>query len=171
MFQSWKFIFLIMFSVLLLTACGQNIDERASKGVKAASDAFYAHNIETNEEIDGTKFYKPIGFQVENDSDAQNIVLNKGKDTFILFINPNEKRDSKLYYDLLTADDKKNIIKEETFTEEETFGFAAIVQGENEDTAELIVSVGGTKMSTRTKEKNIESYMPKMMEVVQSIKK
>lgn len=170
MFQSWKIIFLVMFSVFLLTACGQSIDERANKGVKAASDAFYADNMKTNKEVNEIKFYKPISFKVEDDSDPQNIVLNKGKDTFILFINPNEKNDSKLYYDLLMADDKKNVLKEETFTDEDTFGFAAIVQTANDDTTELIVSVGGTKISTQTKEKNIESYMPKMMEIVRSIK-
>ncbi len=36
-------------------------------------------------------------------SDAQNIVFTKNEETFILFVNPNEKSDSKLFYDLLLS--------------------------------------------------------------------
>ena len=42
-------------------------------------------------------------------SDAQNIVFTKNTDTFILFVNPNEKSDSKLFYDLLLADQRKKL--------------------------------------------------------------
>lgn len=170
MFQSWKSLILVIISALLLTACGQSLEERAAKGVKAAGEAFYANNAEPNEEIDGTKFYKPVGFKVEDDSDAHNIVLNKSDDLYILFINPNEQSDSRLFYDLLIADEKKNIIDEETFTEGDTVGFAAVVQSENVDNIELIVSVGGIKMSTLIKENKIAANLPQMMEVVRSIK-
>ena len=50
-------------------------------------------------------------------SDAQNIVFTRNNETFILFVNPNESGDSRLFYELLVADKSKEIIEEETFTE------------------------------------------------------
>ena len=54
-------------------------------------------------------------------SDAQNIVFTKNEETFILFVNPNEKSDSKLFYDLLLSDKSKEIVEQATFTDEGTF--------------------------------------------------
>lgn len=170
MSRFWKLLLLLSTTIFLLTACGQSLEERSAEGVKSAREAFYADNKKPTEEVDGTKFYKPFGFKVENKSDGQNIVLNKSKETFILFINPNEKSNSQLFYDLLVGDKNKKIIAEDTFIEDDTFGFAAIIKTENDDAVELIVSVGGVKMSTRTNEKSITASLPKMMEVVRSIK-
>ena len=80
---------------------------------------------EPTEEIDGIKLYKPTGFKISEKSDAQNIVFTKNEETFILFINPNEKSDSKLFYDLLLADQSKEIIEQATFNDGGTFGFAS----------------------------------------------
>ena len=77
--------------------------------------------------------------------------------------------DSHLLYDLLLADQNKKIIAKETFTENETFGFAAVVESDN-DTVELVASVGGAKMTTLTNEKKIVENLRVMMEVVRSIK-
>lgn len=170
MSRFWKPLLLVFTTIFLLTACGQSLEERSAEGVKSASEAFYADDRTPTEEVDGTEFYKPIGFKVDEKSDGQNIVLNKGKDTFILFINPNEKSNSQLFYELLVADENKNVIAEDTFIEDNTFGFVAIVKTENDDAVELIVSVGGIKMTTRANEKKITANLPKMMEVVRSIK-
>ena len=80
------------------------------------------------EEIEGIKLYKPAGFTIGNKSDAQNIVFTKQDETFILFNNPNEKRDSKLFYELLLADQEKDIVEQATFEDEGIFGFAAVVK-------------------------------------------
>lgn len=168
--RSGKFIFLVIISVFMLTACGQSLEKSANDAVNSAEEAFHANNKETNEKIGETKFYKPISFKVEDDSDAHNIVLNKANNPFILFINPNEQKDSRLFYDLLIADEKKNIVAEESFTEGDTIGFAAVVQNGNDDQVELIVSVGGIKMSTYVKESKITANLPKMMEIARSIK-
>ena len=144
MFQSWKFIFLVTISMLMLAGCNQALEDRAADGIQAAEEAFYANKKDRTEEIDGIKSYKPAGFVVSDNSDAQNIVFKKNKETFILFVNPNEEKSSRLFYDLLLADEKKDIIAEETFSENDVFGFVAIIQNENEF-VELIASVGGTK--------------------------
>ncbi|HJF32312.1 MAG TPA: hypothetical protein K8V56_11140 [Sporosarcina psychrophila] len=168
MFRKWKFIFLLAVSVLALAGCGKSLDERATSGVETAREAFHSNDKNRTEEIDGIKLYKPAGFTMNDNSDAQNIVFMKNDETFILFINPNEKSDSKLFYDLLLADQSKEIVEQATFTDEDTFGFAAVVK--SGDDVELITSVGGTKMTTLTKKKKIEENLARMMEIVRSVK-
>jgi hypothetical protein len=168
MFRKWKFILLLTISVLALAACGKSLDERATAGVEAAREAFHSNDKNRTEEIDGIKLYKPAGFTISDNSDAQNIVFMKNEETFILFINPNEKSDSKLFYELLLADQSKEIVEQATFTNEDTFGFAAVVKSDD-DNFELITSVGGSKMTTITKKKKVEENLEKMMEIVRSI--
>jgi hypothetical protein len=169
MFRAWKFIFLFTMSALLLVGCSQSQEDSATNGVKAASDAFYANNKNHNEDIDGINLYKPVGFIVSENSDAQNIIMTWKDDTFILFVNPNEKGNSRLFHDLLSSDTSKKVIAEETFTEDDVFGFAAVVKSDNEN-VELIASVGGVKMTTIAKGKKIEEELARMMEIVRSIK-
>ena len=169
MFRKWKFIFLLVISVFILTACNESLSESATAGAEAAKTVFHLNDKEPTEEIDGIKLYKPIGFVINEQSDAQNIVLTKNKETFILFNNPNEKSDSQLFYDLLLADQNKEIVEQLTFTDNDTFGFVAVVKSDN-DKVELITSVGGSKMTTLTTTKKIEENMTEMMEVVRSIK-
>ena len=62
MFRSWKFIFLVMVSMFLLTACGKSLEDQVDEGLKSAEKVFYENNKVANEEIDGLKFYKPSDF-------------------------------------------------------------------------------------------------------------
>src|SRR5690606_10620406 len=167
MFRSWKFLFLALLSITVLAACGKTFEEQAIDAIAAAKEAFQLHDQHVNDEVHGVSLYKPAGFTIGEKSDAQNIVMKKGDETFLLFINPNEARDSTLFYDLLTKTDDKDRY-EEVFTDDGDFGFASVVKkGENQ--VELIASVGGIKITTITKDKNIEANMGKMMEVVRSI--
>ena len=168
MFRNWKFLFLITLSLILLVGCGKSLDDRATNGIDAARAAFLANAKKPTEETDGVRYFKPAGFAVTEDSDAQNIVFNKGSDTYILFVNPNEERDSQLFYDLLQADPNKEIIGESTFEEAGNFGFAAVL-GSDKDEFELIASVGGAKMTTVAKKRDIETDLEKMMEIVRSV--
>lgn len=168
MSRAWKLLPLLFVLFLILVACGETTEEHAVKGIKVADEIFHQTSKAHNEEVDGVKLYKPIGFEVDDNSDAQNIVLNKGKQPFILFINPNEAKDSQLFYDLLQADDHSDLLAEEKFSDGNTFGFAAVIQYD-EDTVELIANVGGAKMTTQTSGKNINKDLEVMMQIVRSI--
>lgn len=167
MFRSWKFLFLIILSISVLTACGQTLDERAADGIAVAKEAFLLDDKQTNDEVQGVPLYKPSGFTIAEDSDAQNIVMKKGDETFILFINTNEEKDSRLFYDLLDNNEERKRF-EEVFTSDGYFGFASVVKI-GEDQVELITSVGGVKMTTITKKKNIRNDLARMMEITRSI--
>lgn len=164
----WKLVVLLLTAVVLLAACGKTVEERTIDGIKAAENVFFEKRKAQNEEVDSVKLYKPTGFKVDENSDAQNIVLNKGKQPFILFINPNEKKDSQLFYDLLQADENLELIDEKKFSDGDTFGFVAVIQNQDE-TVELIANVGGAKITTQTKEKAIAKDLESMMQIVQSI--
>ncbi|WP_342510487.1 hypothetical protein MKY34_11030 [Sporosarcina sp. FSL K6-1522] len=168
MFRAWKFIFLLTVSLLLLAGCGKTLEERAVAGVEAAKVAFESDEKEQTDEIDGVNLYKPAGFTINDKSDSQNILLTKGKETFILFINPNEHSGSPLFHELLVGDSSKEIIEKATFETDDGFGFAAVVKGE-EDRVELVASVGGVKMTAMSKDKKIEENLATMMEIVRSI--
>ncbi|MCM3743656.1 hypothetical protein M3193_05840 [Sporosarcina luteola] len=167
MFRFWKFLILALLSIIVLAACGKTFEEQAAAGIAAAKEAFQLHDQHVNDEVYGVSFYKPAGFTIDEKSDAQNIVLKKGDETFLLFINPNESRDSRLFYELSTKTEDKERF-EEVFTEDGYFGFSSVLR-QGEDQAELIASVGGIKITTITKNKNIEANMGKMMEIVRSI--
>ena len=79
-----------------------------------------------------------------------------------------KEKNSHLFYDLLLADSTKEIIAEETFTDEDVFGFAAVIKSDNEN-VELVASVGGTKITTLTSQKKLKKYLAHMMEIVRSI--
>ncbi|WP_252502588.1 hypothetical protein [Sporosarcina sp. Marseille-Q4943] len=167
MFRLWKFVFLALLSITALTACGKTFNEQATEAILSAKEAFQLHDQHVNDEVHGVSLYKPAGFTIDEKSDAHNIVMKKGDETFLLFINPNEKKDSTLFYDLLKKTEDKERF-EEVFTDDGYFGFASIAK-KGEDQAELIASVGGIKITTITKVNNIEANMGKMMEIVRSI--
>lgn len=166
MLRLWKFLFLAFLSITVLSACGKTFDEQASEAIAAAKEAFQLQDQQVNDEIHGVSLYKPAGFTIAEKSDAQNIVMKKGDDSFLLFINPNEQKDSRLFYDLLMTTEDERF--EEVFTDDGYFGFASVTK-QGEDKAELITSVGGVKMTTITKIKDIEANLSKMMQIVRSI--
>lgn len=168
MLRSKKLVFLLVLSILLLAACSQSFEDRISEGLEVAEKSFQENNQENTEEIDGVSFYKPKGFIVKDDSDPQNIILEKGKSSFFLFINPNETKESRLFYDLLKNDQNSEVIAEKQFQEEDAFGFVAVIE-QSEKAYELIASVGGIKITTITEEKNIADYLKSMMQIVRSI--
>ncbi len=169
MSRIWKYLLLVIITTLLLAGCGRTVEERAKDGIKSAKEAFMLNDKKSNEDVEGIKLYKPAGFTINESTEAQNIVLMKNKEPFILFINPNEKKDSELFYELMNSDQGKKVISKKTFSHKGVFGFAAVVDI-GDDQYELITSVGGAKLTTLTKKKNIEENMTKMMEIVRSIK-
>jgi hypothetical protein len=152
----------------MLAGCSATIEERTSEGIKEAGEVFADQARNPNTEVGNASFYKPIGFEVQEGSDEQNIVLEKGGNTYVLFINPNEKKDSRLFYDLLYADPAKEILETGTFERHDMFGFAGatVVSGER---VELVAGSGGRKITTLSEEGAIKKNLKAMMEIVRSV--
>ena len=61
------------------------------------------------------------------------------------------------------------VVEEQTYMNNDVFGFSAVVE-HAEDEYELIVSNGGIKMSTMSDGKKIDQKIQAMMEIVRSVK-
>lgn len=153
--------------VLLLTGCSST-EKQAVKGMENAKIVFQDDAEETNEKVNDVNIFLPRGFAIEEQSDETNILLSKGKDSYILFINPNELPSSHLYYDLMVADTNIKIVEKSTFEQNGRFGFAAVIENSVEK-FELITSIGGIKLTTISEQADIANNLDNMMMIVRSI--
>ena len=86
--------------ILLSFLANQSIDDQIANGLQLTEKVFAEEPEEHTVEIGDIKLYLPSNFKIEDSSDAYNIVISKGKESYILFINDREAQDSKLYYNL-----------------------------------------------------------------------
>ncbi|WP_391116486.1 hypothetical protein [Psychrobacillus sp. L3] len=167
MTRQWMRLCIASLAVILLVGCS-SVEEQAADGIENAKIVFQGDAEKANEKVGNLKVFLPTGFSIEDASDQTNILLSKGKDSYILFVNPNELPGSQLYYDLMIADTKLKIVEKNRFEQNGRFGFAAIIQN-SEDNFELITSIGGIKLTTISKQHNIASNLENMMQIVKSI--
>ena len=170
MLFSWLRAIGLMLLLLVLSGCNQSIDDQIANGLQLTEKVFAEEPEEHTVEIGDIKLYLPSNFKVEDSSDAYNIVISKGKESYILFINDREAQDSKLYYSLFKENEADKIIEESTFVKDGRFGFTAVLKTDQENEMELIVSSGGVKMSTISKAKQIENNLREMTKIVHSVK-
>ena len=165
-----KFTIVIMSCclLLLLSACNKSVEERAEETVKVATETFGNETDTEKETVANFQMYVPKKFEVKDQTDEQNIILYKGNQPFILFVNPNEKTDSQLFYNLLKDSGDATIIAEKTFEKENVFGFAAVLESDDAH-VELVANIGGKKMTTITKNKQMTEDMERMIEMLNSI--
>lgn len=168
MFRKRK-VFLLLLLAVVLVGCSQPVEYRTDDAFVAAKKVFES-NKTTNHTVGDIAFYKPPTIKVDKQSSSQTIVLTKNSDSFYLTVNLNEKKNSRVYYDTLLADEPDQIIGSQTFTKDETFGFVAVIQ-KSENLVELIANVGGAQVITVTNEKNITPYLEKMMEIARSVQR
>lgn len=166
--RKWIHIVFVAACVLVLSACGKTVEEKATTGIENAESIFTSGPNETNKSIGHIKLYLPSGFNIEKGIDESNYTVVNGKESYILFVNPNETEDSQLHYELLKNDKKNDIIEDKTFEKDGVFGFSA-VNKQHEETYELVVSVGGVKISTISDQKKIDEKLQYMMEIAKSV--
>lgn len=160
---------LTLATALVLSACGKTVEEQADAGMMAAETTFEAAVNETNTTLGQIELYMPKGYTIEKGIDEANYTVMNKEDMYILFVNIHETTDSQLLYDILKEDTSKEMIKAETFETEGVFGFSAITKA-TEETSELIVSIGGVKLTTISPNKNLDDKLAEMMQIVQSVR-
>src|SRR5690606_29750396 len=99
----FAFISGIILALLFLTGCMASPEERLAAGLSETRKAFEEEPPETNETAGQIDLYLPGGYTIEEPTDANNVIITKGSDSYVLFINPNEAPDSKFFYDLQKA--------------------------------------------------------------------
>ncbi|WP_277586159.1 hypothetical protein [Psychrobacillus antarcticus] len=167
MTRKWMRLLIASLAVILLAGCS-SLQEQTVDGLENAKITFQGDAEKPNEKMDDINIFIPRGFSIEEESNETNIILSKGNDSFILFINPNELPSSQLYYDLMTTNSNLNVLEEKTFEQNGRFGFAAIIEN-SEEKYELITSIGGIKLTTISDQQDIADNLEKMMLIIRSI--
>lgn len=167
--RKWFLVPAVFVLLLALAGCGKTVEEQINTGVANAQTVFEEKAQEPNKTLGNIQVYMPSGYSVEQSEDENNLIIKKGKDSYILFVNNNEKEDSNLHYELLKNDTSKKIVKKETVEFDGKFGFTAVVEYDEEH-FELIASCGGVKISTISEDKNIDEKLVNMMTIVRSVK-
>jgi len=167
MTRNWMRLLIASLAVILLVGCS-SLEEQTSDGLENAKVVFQDDAEKPNEKVNDINIFMPNGFSIEEESNETNIILSKGNDSYILFINPNELPSSQLYYDLMTSDNNLKVIEEKTFEQNGRFGFAAIIENSKEK-YELITSIGGIKLTTISDQSDVAKNLEKMMLIVRSI--
>lgn len=166
--HKWIHMVVLFMMMLLLSACNQTVEEQTAFGMEDAETIFNSNPTATNKSIGHIKLYLPKKYGIEKGIDESNYTIVDGKDSYILFVNPNEKEDSQLHYSILKDDSNGEIIKEKTFQTDGVFGFSAVIS-QSKEQYQLVVSVGGVKLTTISEGKNIDEKLQKMMQIVRSV--
>lgn len=160
-------LFMLFCCFFLIAACGKTAEEQIDLGLEKMEEVFKGEPKEPNKKISDIELYLPSRYSIDFTEDTNNYIIKKGSDVYILFLNKNEENNSKLQYDILKNDSTKNIIKEKTLEENNTFSFIAVVK--DKEQYELIVCSGGMKISTISNGKNIDDKLVNMMEIIHSV--
>lgn len=155
-------------SLSLIAGCTSTPEERMAEGLSETRMTFEEEPPESNETASQIELYLPGGYEIEEPSDDNNLIITKGSDSFVLLINPNEAEDSKFYYELQKANEEIEWIADETFEQNGRFGFATL-RSIAEERIEVVVSAGGVKMTTISLESDVADNMDWMMKTVCSI--
>lgn len=168
MLRKGSFFLLLLIAAVLAAGCSQEVEFRTEKALSSAKKAFEANAKAANHTAGDIRFYKPPSVRADSEAADQQLVLTKKEDAFYVIVNPNDKKDSRVFYDEMLADEPDEMIGAETFSKDGAFGFAAVLPA-GEKQVRLVVNAGGVLAETITEERNMESYAKLMMEMVRSV--
>lgn len=161
-----KMTLLLFIALLLLTACSASIKEEQKAALETVKETFNKEPKAANNKNQDIEFYLPFGFEVKEET-PNNIILKNGSKTYILFYNQHEAPDSKVVYETTLKLGEYDL--NETFTNKERLGYFLINHLEK-DKNELIVGVGGVKITTEAKTKGLSAEATAMIDIVNSVK-
>ncbi|MFD2446441.1 hypothetical protein ACFSO7_20980 [Bacillus sp. CGMCC 1.16607] len=161
-----RFSLLILLSIFLMVGCSASLEEKQDETIKAVQDQLKKKPKETNKEVGEIEFYLPFGFEIEKES-PNNLILKNGSKTYILFYNQHENEQSDVVYkSTLNQHEEFEINKK--WKEKESLGYL-LVEKVEKDKNELIVGIGGVKLTSETKTSSLATEAATMMEIVHSV--
>lgn len=158
--------FLSAVVLFILSGCMQSSEEIKKETIEKTEEAFKNEKQKTNETTEQFSYYLPEDFEVE-ETKKFNVLLEKGNQSFILFVNQNEEESSKVSYETLVEQYKDPFISE-TFEQDDQFGYLFAVEVDK-NLYEVTVGMGGTKLTTESEAHNLHDHAQVMMEIVKSV--
>jgi hypothetical protein len=161
-------IIYLMLIVGLLTGCFASVEEVSTETVASVEQAFKAKPVEPNNTEKSFSYFLPSDMNVES-AGQNNVILQKGEQLFILFVNPNEPKDStEMYESTVQKTSKDKDIVNETFKDDSRFGYVKVEEIENKS-YEVSVGIGGVKITTESKLSEVSVTAEQMMQIVSSV--
>ncbi|WP_175639928.1 hypothetical protein [Metabacillus schmidteae] len=158
--------FLSAIVLFILTGCMPSSEEIKKDTLENTEQAFLSKKQEINETSKQFSYYLPEDFQVKETKNF-NVLLEKGNQSFILFVNQNEEENSRVSYDTLVEQYKDPFISE-TFERDHQFGYLFVVKVDK-NLYEVTVGIGGIKLTTESEAHNLHDDAQVMMEIVKSV--
>ena len=156
---------LVIVGVFLLSACSASFSEQKAEIKEEVATTFESQPEKANNSTKDIDYYLPTGVNIDKET-PNNVLLKNGEKIYILFYNQHEKEDSKVVYDS-TVKQQKEWDANETFSKDGKFGYLLVKQLK-EDHYQLIVGIGGVKLTTETE--NVKEDAEAMMQIANSVK-
>ncbi|WP_458412182.1 hypothetical protein ACNQFZ_15245 [Schinkia sp. CFF1] len=157
----------LLLSFSLLIGCSASKDEAVNQSKKLAETTFKEKSHESTKTTNGFSYYLPKGYKVK-DQTENNVILLKDGQEYILFVNPREAKDSEALYEELKGAKKAEAKDITSFKKDNEFGYISITPAK-EKKYELIVGIGGIKMTTLTTVSDMVGNTEDMMEITNSV--
>ncbi|WP_053218867.1 hypothetical protein [Virgibacillus senegalensis] len=152
--------------VAFLAGCTLKAESKAFDEAMTGTDtAFNQKKIEANKKLDGFSVYIPDELEIAKNTN-NNLVLEDGKQTYILFYNRFEPEASKMNYQEAEKAEDSALLK--SFKDKERFGYIKISEPEGRE-YELQVGTGSVKVTTMTTKSKLEEDAEMMMKIAKSV--
>jgi hypothetical protein len=153
-------------SLLLVAGCQASFDDKSEEAVTAVEEQIKATPKETNKKTQEIEFYLPFGYEIEKES-PNNLILKNGSKTYILFYNPHENQQSDVVYKS-TLNQHEHFEVDKKWQEKDQFAYFLVEELED-DQNELIVGIGGVKLTSEVKTSSLATEAAQMMEIIKSV--
>lgn len=160
-----KLAAVLIVSIALLVGCSGSKDEAISQAKQVAGSMFNEPAQKPTETTKGFSYYLPEGFKVKDEFE-NNVILTKGSQEYILFVNPHESLNSDVVFNEIRGEKEEKGI--ETFNDKDRFGYISISPGEDKK-FELIVGIGGVKTTTMSTTSDLVENAKNMMIIANSV--
>jgi hypothetical protein len=156
---------LVVIGVFLLGACSSSFSEDKTEAKEAVESTFASKPEKADNSTKDIDYHLPFGVEIKEES-PNNVLLKNGSRTYILFYNQHETEGSKVVYESTMMQQKEWDVNE-NFNQDGKFGYM-LVKKLKEDHYQLIVGIGGVKLTTETD--NIKKDAETMMRIANSVK-
>jgi hypothetical protein len=156
----------LLLSTFLLIGCQASFDDQKEESIKVVQKQMREKPKTTNKEVQDIDFYLPFGYEIDEES-PNNVILKNGSKTYILFYNQFENQQSDVVYKSTLNQHEKFEI-DQKWVDKENFGFF-LVEKLDDDMNELIVGIGGVKLTSEVKTSSLATEAAQMMEIVNSV--
>jgi hypothetical protein len=148
--------------------CTISDEDLTKTTIDVTEQAFEDTPKDSNKQTKLFSYYLPEEFTVK-ETKMYNVLLEKGSQSYLLFVNENEEANSKVSYETLIEKYEKPFISK-TFEDKERFGYL-FVNNLEKNTYEVTVGIGGTKLTTEAKANDVSDAAENMMDIVKSVQK